>query len=558
LLKGANVNVHYMDMVGLLLEAAQAVRQDTTVITIPTMPRLVVVGDLHGSLQDLCHILTLHAPQDEGNAFVFDGDFVDRGNPRNSTGVIAVLCVLKILYPKQVFLVRGNHECALVCAHYIRELQQRYGMLAGEKLRYLSTQLFAWLPIAAVYQDAFICHGCVPAQEGVTVEELNAVPRGWPICPMAPKSLLESMPECIPPLECLTERQRQISHCLMWNDVYGSVGPMSTGEPVRGNRGTDGDYVVSGSTIQDFLDRAGLRRVIRAHEILPGINTEEGYKEEFGGRCITLFSQAGYMPYTAPDGSRLSSRAAIAVMEGGVFKITTWSEEDRLVSYESCGSPKGRPDGVHSVCPSTFLAGHVAAQESTLLKEFQREDEKANGGVLTGSIQVSRWAEIMAATLPEISLDWDKTKDALEVANPVDYATFLRQMKASISEDEIQRRLLQTLGPLQLAFHLADVDNDGKVTRQELDSMWELAVCDIKQSNNKEGWEALLGKDCVHVDTVKRDLDRIFEALDQNGDGYIGINEFCEANPFTSRRLTNIAQSDVATDRVTSGILSNV
>jgi hypothetical protein len=43
-----------------------------------------------------------------GNTFIFNGDFVDRGD--KGVEVIATLFALKIAHPENVHLNRGNHE----------------------------------------------------------------------------------------------------------------------------------------------------------------------------------------------------------------------------------------------------------------------------------------------------------------------------------------------------------------------------------------------------------------------------------------------------------------
>ena len=69
---------------------------------------LVIVGDLHGQFYDLLHLLEICNDVSQDNKFLFLGDYVDRGSFNIET--ITLLMILKIKYPKYVWMLRGNHE----------------------------------------------------------------------------------------------------------------------------------------------------------------------------------------------------------------------------------------------------------------------------------------------------------------------------------------------------------------------------------------------------------------------------------------------------------------
>jgi hypothetical protein len=72
-----------------------------------------VFGNLHGNYADLMRFFDIwKAPSENGDIhgydYVFLGNYVDRG--AYSLETICLLMALKLKYPKQIFLMRGNHE----------------------------------------------------------------------------------------------------------------------------------------------------------------------------------------------------------------------------------------------------------------------------------------------------------------------------------------------------------------------------------------------------------------------------------------------------------------
>lgn len=67
--------------------------------------RTLVIGDIHGCLAPLQHLLEVMAPQQEDH-LIFVGDYVDRGP--DSKGVIQLLIDLKEKF--KITFLHGNHE----------------------------------------------------------------------------------------------------------------------------------------------------------------------------------------------------------------------------------------------------------------------------------------------------------------------------------------------------------------------------------------------------------------------------------------------------------------
>lgn len=120
---------------------------------------ITICGDLHGQLYDVFELFKQACPNQEVGSqnFLFMGDYVDRG--RFSVNTFALLCALKLKYPNQFHLLRGNHES--------RQVSQVYGFYTEILFNYghaglwtLCNELFDLLPIAALIDNrVFSVHG---------------------------------------------------------------------------------------------------------------------------------------------------------------------------------------------------------------------------------------------------------------------------------------------------------------------------------------------------------------------------------------------------------------
>ncbi|KAH9659513.1 serine/threonine-protein phosphatase BSL3 [Citrus sinensis] len=124
-----------------------------------------IFGDLHGQFGDLMRLFDEYgSPSTAGDIayidYLFLGDYVDRG--QHSLETITLLLALKVEYPNNVHLIRGNHEAADINALFgfriecIERMGERDGIWAWHRIN----RLFNWLPLAALIEKKIICmHG---------------------------------------------------------------------------------------------------------------------------------------------------------------------------------------------------------------------------------------------------------------------------------------------------------------------------------------------------------------------------------------------------------------
>ena len=139
---------------GLLVAAAQdAIEREPMLLELEGP--LQIVGDIHGQYVDLLRLFEFKGPPPAAR-YLFLGDYVDRGP--NGLECMFVLMALKVKYPDQIWLLRGNHECAAINRIYgfYDECKRRYSI----KLWRTFQELFNAMPLAAVIERKIFCiHG---------------------------------------------------------------------------------------------------------------------------------------------------------------------------------------------------------------------------------------------------------------------------------------------------------------------------------------------------------------------------------------------------------------
>jgi serine/threonine-protein phosphatase with EF-hand domain len=228
--------------------------KNTYQMTLDTTTKLTVVGDIHGQITDLYHILDTSGLPNANNKFIFNGDFVDRGE--NSFEVVFILLLMFAVYgPGIVALNRGNHEDSSVCRVYgfEEETHKKYDELIFE----MFMELFNNLPLfSLVNESIFVVHGGIFHEPKVSLAELELIPRtDYFVKPAVP------YPDNLAGLseeDCYREYLKQLQRDALWSD------PIAEDGCYLNHRGAG---IVFGPNIaRDFMKTNGLDMVIRSHE----------------------------------------------------------------------------------------------------------------------------------------------------------------------------------------------------------------------------------------------------------------------------------------------------
>ncbi|KAG6475527.1 serine/threonine-protein phosphatase BSL2 homolog [Zingiber officinale] len=226
-----------------------------------------IFGDLHGQFGDLMRLFDEYgAPSTAGDIayidYLFLGDYVDRG--QHSLETIALLLALKVEYPHNVHLIRGNHEAADINALFgfriecIERMGERDGIWAWHRFN----RLFNWLPLAALIEKKIICmHGGI----GRSINHLEQI---------------ENLQRPI-----AMEAGSVVLMDLLWSDPTEN----DSVEGLRPNARGPGLVTFGPDRVLEFCNNNDLQLIIRAHECVM-----DGFERFAQGHLITLFSATNY------------------------------------------------------------------------------------------------------------------------------------------------------------------------------------------------------------------------------------------------------------------------
>lgn len=242
-----------------------------------------IVGDIHSDTKSILRLLYKmdfmnRVLNNEDFSIVFLGDYVDRGACHLKT--IELILILKYLFPRNIFLLKGNHDGGelLENATYklcvgrnsnttdndyfvayvynmLQENNRSFSLLKG----YLD--FFDNLPTKAFIlsgKEILLCtHGGIPRPIDNNFNYINV------LSDLTDHSLVDDI-------------GRTIVHNMLWSDPSEE----KIEELVQKGR-----FKFDLNHFNDFVSKIGITKLIRGHQAF-----EEGYKEFFNGALISIFS----------------------------------------------------------------------------------------------------------------------------------------------------------------------------------------------------------------------------------------------------------------------------
>ena len=259
-------------------------------------PPVKIIGDIHGSYIDLMRFFDIwKSPTDSNNGdihafdYLFLGNYVDKG--QYSLEVICLLFALKLKFPKQVHLLRGNHEDKNV-NRYLglgEECTKRLGEDIDDPNSAFAklNEAFEQMPLAAVVKDKdqkiFCCHGGIgPSVQDI--EGIEAIARPFEVKLGGDQS-----------------ENNQTVIDLLWSDPHESQETQGFEHNFVRDPQKQNNIVNFGlNNLNQFLKRNNLSMMIRSHSICP-----DGIERYADGSLITIGSCTNHSGKHANDASIL-------------------------------------------------------------------------------------------------------------------------------------------------------------------------------------------------------------------------------------------------------------
>lgn len=515
-------------------------------INIPVGVQLIVVGDIHGQLEDLLTILDKNGVPSAKTWYLFNGDFVDRGS--HGIEVMLLLLTFKLLYPEYVFLNRGNHEERLIneVFGFEDEVYTKYSTEHDEvagwdglstsakyspmKLFQMFENVFGLFPLfSLVNSNIFVVHGGLSNHENVSISELLRLNHRREIPTQG------------------TSREDELFTHLLWSDPRDEEGWKASSRGAGVEFGPD--------ITRAFCSANGISLIIRSHEC-----REEGFDIVHDGLLLTVFSASSYC------GSQTNKGAYVQLqfMESQELKphvVQYYSQP--LQRLQDAGRNEWRKKALRLERRTVMsLVELICEKKNSLMMAFNQLDT-------TGSGRVSKlqWRDTLQKVLGiEVKfLSYFNQLAALETdaLGGIDYQNFLNRYTVELDGGNIEwrRNLIRKvwMGFCQALPRPTELDVDKMDLQEKLHLAFDLfqanaiatktplATVNERASYNGSIASQRSNENYLHHGLVTYEVFRntiqgklglgetlseqqifdLMQHMDQNHDGLVDYNEFC-------------------------------
>ena len=294
-----------------------------------------VFGDIHGQYIDLMNFFNKWGSPSEGpngdimsNDYLFLGDYVDRGNLSLET--ICLLMALKVKYPEQIHLIRGNHEDILINSGFGFQ-DECEGRLNDESenddsLFSLINNFFEYLPFAAIIEEQILCvHGGIGANVK-KLSDIDGIPRPFDVIHEA------------------QTRDQKLAMDLLWSDPTDNDEEFGIQPNVQRDSNQLGHIVKYGpDVVKKFLKDNNLSHIIRGHECVL-----DGFERFAGGLLLTVFSATDYCGRHGNAGAMLVINQHMQMIPHLIYPPdggnTNWIEDEEYYKKRPPTPPRIRYD----------------------------------------------------------------------------------------------------------------------------------------------------------------------------------------------------------------------
>ena len=236
-------------------------------VTLAPAGEALVIGDLHGDLDSLFRILqnsgfTQKLDSCKDATLIFLGDYGDRG--ARSAEVYYTVLKLKIAFPEQVVLLRGNHESPEDLKASPHDLPMQFQVRFKENWNAAYSKVRELFPY--LYNAVLVEERCLMVHGGLS-PNINSI-----------QDLARAH---------VTHPKQEFLEDLLWSDPNDMIKTV-----LHSPRGAG--KLFGKSATEKVLNKLGVKILIRGHE-----QCENGFKLNHDGKVLTLFSRKGAPYYNA-------------------------------------------------------------------------------------------------------------------------------------------------------------------------------------------------------------------------------------------------------------------